>query len=173
MKASMNLGLSESLQAAFQDIIPIPRPVFKNLTIEPEWLAGFASAECCFFVNIFNSPTHKLKAGVQLEFSLTQHSRDELLMISLIEFFKCGNVQKYNDACYYRIGNLPGITENIIPLFKNYPILGEKSKDFSDFCDVSEMIKDKKHLTKEGLEQIRIKKAGMNSGRLKFFPPSE
>ena len=169
----MNLGLSKSLQAAFQDIIPIPRPVFHNLNIGPEWLAGFASAEGCFFINIFNSPTHKLKAGVQLEFSLSQHSRDELLMKSLIEIFKCGNVQMYNDACYYRIGNLSGITENIIPLFKKYPILGEKSKDFSDFCDVSEMIKDKKHLTKEGLEQIRLIKAGMNTGRLKSLPAAE
>ena len=44
IKASMNLGLSKSLQAAFQDIIPNPRPIFNNLTIEPEWLAGFASA---------------------------------------------------------------------------------------------------------------------------------
>lgn len=33
IKASMNLGLSKSLQADFQDIIPIPRPLFNNLTI--------------------------------------------------------------------------------------------------------------------------------------------
>lgn len=112
-----------------------------------------------FFVNIFKSPSHKLKEGVQLEFSLTQHSRDELLMKSLIEFFNCGNVQRSNDACKYRVGNLPAMTENIIPLFKKYPILGEKSKDFTDFCKVLEMIKVNKHLTKEGLEQIRIIKA--------------
>jgi hypothetical protein len=111
-----------------------------------------------------------LKAGIQLEFSLSQHSRDELLMKSLIEFFNCGKIQKYKDACYYRVSNLPGITENIIPLFKIYPILGEKSKDFSDFCKVSEMIKEKKQLTKEGLEQIFKIKAGMNTGRSKSLP---
>lgn len=167
IKASMNLGLSESLQAAFTNIIPISRPVVNNLPIEPEWFAGFASAEGCFFVNIFNSLTHKLKVGVQLEFSLSQHKRDELLMKGLIEFLKCGNVHSHNNACYYRIGNLLGITENIIPLFKNYPILGEKAKDFSDFCEVAEMIKVKKHLTEEGLTQIRKLKAGMNTGRSK------
>lgn len=165
IKSSMNLGLSHTLQATFQDIIPVLRPVIKNINLEPEWLAGFASAEGCFFVNIFNSPTHKLKEGVQLEFSISQHSRDELLMKSFIDFFKCGNVHKYNDACYYRIGNISGLTENIVPLFKIYPILGEKSKDFSDFCEILEMIKDKKHLTKEGLDKIKIKKAGMNTGR--------
>ncbi|KAF9818431.1 hypothetical protein IEO21_02780 [Rhodonia placenta] len=169
----MNRGLSKSLQAAFPDILPIPRAVFHNLTLVPEWLGGFASAEGCFFVNIFNSSTHKLKAGVQLEFSLSQHSRDEALMKSLIELLKCGSFHMQNDACYYRVGNLSSITENIIPLFKEYPILGEKSKDFSDFCEVLEMIKDKKHLTKEGLEQIRIIKAGMNTGRSKSVPASE
>ena len=88
-------------------------------------------------------------------------------MKGLIEFLKCGNVHSHNNACYYRIGNLLGITENIIPLFKNYPILGEKAKDFSDFCEVAEMIKVKKHLTEEGLTQIRKIKAGMNTGRSK------
>ena len=165
IKDSMNLGLSQTLKNNFQDIVPVQRPVLKNIKIEPEWVAGFASAEGCFFVNIFNSPTHKLKTGVQLEFSISQHSRDELLMKSLIEFFKCGNVLKYNHACYYRIANIPGITENIVPLFKKFPIIGEKSKDFSDFCKVLEIIKDKKHLTNEGLDQIRTIKAGMNSKR--------
>jgi hypothetical protein len=58
-----------------------------------------------------------------------------------------------------------GLTDKIIPLFKNYPIYGEKCKDYADFYKVLEMIKTKKHLTKEGLEQIRFIKAGMNTGR--------
>jgi len=60
------------------------------------------------------------------------------------------------------------LTDKIIPLLKKYPILGEKFKDFDDFCKVVEMMKVKKHLTKEGLEQIHIIKAGMNTGRYNF-----
>lgn len=86
-------------------------------------------------------------------------------MKSLIEFFNCGNLQRSKNACIYRVTNIPDITEKIIPLLKKYPIYGEKSKDFADFYKVLEMIKVKKHLTKEGLEQIRIIKAGMNTGR--------
>jgi hypothetical protein len=47
-----------------------------------------------------------------------------------------------------------------------------KAKDFvrSDFCKVAELIRQKKHLTAEGLGQIRKIKAGMNRGRkLKFI----
>jgi LAGLIDADG endonuclease len=145
---------------------PRIRHLADNLSrIDPEWLSGFAAAEGCFFVNIFKSPTHKLKEGVQLEFNLTQHNRDELLMKSFVEFFNCGSLHMYRNACVYRVTNISDITEKIIPLFKKYPIYGEKSKDYADFYKVLEMIKVKKHLTKEGLEQIRSIKAGMNTGR--------
>ena len=69
------------------------------------------------------------------------------------------------NACVYRVTNISDITDKIIPLFKKYPIYGEKTKDYADFHKVLEMIKVKKHLTKEGLEQIRTIKAGMNTGR--------
>lgn len=169
IKAGMKLGLSESLKTAFQNIEP--RLLFSTNTpaadfmLKPEWVAGFAAAEGCFFVNIFKSPTHKLKQGVQLEFNITQHNRDEVLMKSFIEFFGCGYIQRSKNACIYRVTNVPNLTENIIPVFKKYPIYGEKSKDFFDFCKVLEMIALKKHLTSEGLEQIRIIKTGMNTGR--------
>lgn len=43
--------------------------------------------------------------------------------------------------------------------------MGVKSLDFNDFCQVADIMKEKKHFTKEGLEQIRKIKAGMNKGR--------
>jgi hypothetical protein len=129
-------------------------------------VSGFVAAEGCFFVNIYKSVTYKLKEGVQLEFNLTQHFRDELLMRSIIEFLDCGNVYKGKEVYRYRVYNLRDITNKIIPLFKKYPILGEKSKDFADFCRVVDMVKGKEHLTKEGLYQIRVIKAGMNAGRI-------
>jgi len=39
-----------------------------------------------------------------------------------------------------------------------------KAKDFNDFCKFAEMMKEKKHLTKAGLEKIKKIKAGMNKG---------
>lgn len=145
IKSSMNLGLSESLKTAFPNVSPTIRPLVNNSSkLNSEWLAGFATAEGCFFVSIFKSPTHKFKEGVQLEFNITQHRRDELLMLNLIEYLKCGRIQLYDDACSVRISNIRDITEKIIPLFKEHPIYGEKSKDFSDFCKVVELVLLKK-----------------------------
>jgi hypothetical protein len=158
------------LQIAFPDVIPKIRPLVVNKTIaDPQWLAGFASAEGCFFVGIHKSSTIKIKVNVQLEFNLTQHSRDDLLIKSFIEYLNCGKAYKNNNVSNYRISKFSDLSQKIIPFFKKYPLVGIKSKDFEDFCIVVEMMKEKKHLTSEGLEQIRKVKAGMNTQRDKSF----
>jgi hypothetical protein len=55
--------------------------------------------------------------------------------------------------------------DKIIPFFQKYQIKGAKSYDFEDFCKVAELIKNKAHLTQDGLDQIRKIRAGMNRGR--------
>jgi hypothetical protein len=87
-------------------------------------------------------------------------------MNNIKEFLGCGSVTKgYKSVHRYRVTKISHLTNQIVPLLKKYGILGEKSKDFDDFCKVVEMVKVKKHLTKEGLDEIRIIKAGMNTGR--------
>ena len=96
IKASLNNGLSAELKAAFPEIIPVPRPSVVGVTPleikDPNWLAGFTSAEGCLFINIKNSYSHSLGFQVLLEFKLIQHSRDIILMRSLIELLNCGYV---------------------------------------------------------------------------------
>ena len=97
---------------------------------------------------------------------MTQHKRDEQLLRSFIKYFGCGNVYlRAGDACDYKVSKFSDIVNIVIPLFQKYRIEGVKGKDFNDFSKVAELIKQKKHLTQEGLEQIRIIKAGMNRGR--------
>lgn len=66
-----------------------------------------------FFVNVKKSTTNKLKEGVQLEFQLTQHVRDEQLMRNLN--LDCGKVYKAKNVCRYRVTKLLDLTENFIP----------------------------------------------------------
>ena len=65
----------------------------------------------------------------------------------------------------YRVSKFSDLSEKIIPFFKKYPIVGIKSKDFEDFCTVVDMMKSKKHLCFEGIEEIRKVKLGTNTGR--------
>ena len=95
IKASINWGLSEELKLAFPDLVPVGRPLVENpKIIDPNWLAGFTSGEECFLINIVKSQRYKLGEAVQLIFKITQHERDEQLIISLIESLKCGNIYK-------------------------------------------------------------------------------
>jgi len=64
------------------------------------------------------------------------------------EFFNAGNVFKNGDSYVFKITKLSELNEKVIPLFKNYPILGAKSKDFHDWLQVFYLMKNKAHLTK-------------------------
>jgi hypothetical protein len=86
-------------------------------------------------------------------------------MRSLVEFFGCGAVYPNRETFRYIVSKSRDIHEKIIPFFIQYPIQGKKLKDFQDWCKVAEMMKEKQHLTVEGLNKIREIKAGMNSGR--------
>jgi hypothetical protein len=103
--------------------------------------------------------------NIQLEFNISQHKRDEQLIASLVKFLGCGNTYTKGNICRFRVTNLTDITIKIIPFFKVNLILGEKLKDFEDFCIVAQILKDKNHLTQEGLDLIREIKARMNTGR--------
>lgn len=160
IKASINRGLTDKLKFTFSNVTRVVRPSVINIKIsDPNWLAGFTSAEGSFMVQV------KTSGQVQLVFRLGQHSRDEQLMESLIYYLHCGSLYKQKEAVIFEVKKLSDINEKIIPFFKKYPILGVKSKNFESWCEVADIMKHKKHLTPEGLDQIRKIKAEMNRGR--------
>ena len=168
MNHAVNHGLSGKLQLAFPSVVPVVRPLVKNLKVkDPNWLVGFTSADGCFIVNLRQNSKYKTGFQVILKFIITQHARDECLLKSLMEFLDCGNVTRRSreEVVDLIVTKLSDINNKIIPLFQKYPIHGVKAKDFADWCSVVELINEKKHLTEEGLEQIRWIKAGMNTGR--------
>ena len=75
-------------------------------------------------------------------------------------------VYKHSEnAVVFKVTKFSDLTQNIIPFFSKYPILGVKSKDFYDFCEVADIMKEKGHLTIEGLNKIRLIRDRMNTGR--------
>jgi hypothetical protein len=167
VKASLNNGLSDKLKAEFSEIIPVQRPLTKNQTIkDPNWVSGFTAGEGCFFINIIKSSQYKSGAQIKLRFQLTQHKRDTWLMKTLIEYLGCGAYYSNRDAGDFIVEKLSDITTKIIPFFDKYPIVGVKAFDFADFKRAAELMKNKVHLTVDGVEEIRKIKEGMNRGRL-------
>jgi hypothetical protein len=172
IRASMNKGLTEELKTAFRpggkEIIPLKRPLGEGLgNITPGWLAGFAEAEGCFHVQINKSKTTNTGYSVGLMFNIGQHSRDAKLLASMVKFFGCGKFRESpkNPSCLFVVAKFSDLLGKIIPLFAQYKLQGSKRLDYLDFCKIAELVKNKVHLTNEGLEQIIYIKKGMNKGR--------
>lgn len=167
LKASLNLGLSDNLKKDFPDTVMVPRSQIRFEGIpDPNWLAGFASGEACFFISIYKSLKSKLGFAVQLVFKITQHSRDRELLKGIVDYLSCGRVEnRKGEACDFTVNSFKSFDEIIIPFFTKYPIEGSKLLNFQDFKSVVEIMKVKGHLTTEGMEKIKQLKANMNQGR--------
>ena len=168
LKASLNKGLSNKLKISFPDLIKIERPKTNlPIDIDYQWLAGFTSGDGCFYICICKDTGYKIGYSVKLRVSLIQHSRDEILIKHLINILDCGYTYKHpnENIIRYIVTKFEDINEKIIPLFKKYKIIGEKSRDFEDFCKVAKLINNKAHITPEGLEEIRLIKFRMNQSR--------
>jgi len=161
LKASLNLGLTDTLKLAFPEIrVETPRPLVTDQKIpHSQWIAGFTSGEGYFQVT-FSENRYK-----GLAFKINQHSRDEQLMRSLIEYWGCGYYYSSEVRGDFKVTRFSLITEIIIPFFKENPILGVKALDFQDWCRVAEKVEAGAHKTSEGMVEIRNIKERMNTGR--------
>lgn len=187
IRATLNRGLTPALIEAFPKVAAVARPLVDNVDvklIDPQWIAGFTSGDGSFIVSIRDYKSNQTPSilplaqkskwlgcegdgRVSLTFSLMQHSRDELLMKSLVNYFGFGKAYTYKDKTEFKSQGFANNYEKVIPFFQKYPILGIKSLDFIDWCKVANLINNKAHLTKEGFRNIRNIKAGMNNGRIK------
>jgi len=167
IRASINKGLSPLLKEAFPNSVAVTRPPMslEKFSIDPQWVAGFTSGDGCFKVSVRESKLYKAGSRVVLIYVLTQHIRDEFLLKSLENFFGCGQTYSYKDYVEFRCQSFKHNYENILPFFNKYPVFGVKAQDYRDWAKIAEMVQTKVHLTKEGLDQIRQIKAGMNKGR--------
>lgn len=157
IKASLNKGLSNSLKEEFKSIVPYPTDNIKMLTtsIEPAWMSGFCTGEGNFFIGILESNT-KLGKTIILRYSISQDSRDIVLLTKFIDFYGGGYVANYKNrnVSEFIITKKDILVNKVIPLFEEYPIKGSKYLNFKYFNAALTIIKRKEHLTEEGLSKI-------------------
>jgi hypothetical protein len=135
--------------------------------LNPIWVVGFIDGEACFHVSVIKNVTMALGYSVSLEFSITQHIRDLLLMEKFVQFFGCGYVIK--DAptkVQFRIRDRADLANHLFPFLDNHPLQTIKSLDYSDFKRVHALLESKAHLTQQGLNDIRTIVSGINRGRI-------
>ncbi len=136
------------------------------MNLEPQWVVGFVDGEGCFHVGI--NQHADMTAGFQVlpEFTVVQHERDVQALHALKAFFGCGVVRKnHGDRMAYRVRSKEHLLERIIPFFEQHELKTKKRVDFQKFRRVVRMMGENRHLTSEGIEEIRRIKDQMNRGQ--------
>ena len=138
--------------------------------VSEEYVVGLTDGEGCFYVNMWNSSLYRMGVGIQMHFHLKMQENDRTLLEKVRNTLGCGAVyfQKERRAnhcqCYrYTVSSQGDILNKIIPFFEKYPLQSvSKQKNFGIFCQIARLLKAKKHLTEEGVQQIRQLKSLMN-----------
>lgn len=101
-----------------------------------------------------------------MRFILTQHVRDEEFLKSFIYTLNCGRYIAKAGYGEFIVEKFTDVFDKLIPIFEEFKLQGVKSKNYEDFKKAAILIKNKKHLTREGLDQIKKIKGGMNKNRM-------
>jgi len=128
------------------------------------YLAGFSDGEGSFNLSFRKRKDYSQPWKVSLCFNVSQ--KDKVILALFKRHLKCGTLRSRDDGVwYYEVNNFTAIRENVIPFFKRFGFLSAKKKrDFSKFREIADLIQDKQHLTRKGVEKILEIRRSMNDG---------
>lgn len=140
----------------------------KNINNIPKniayYLSGFTDGEGSFMVIVRKRPDYSLNYKVSLAFNVSQ--KETYILSQFKKHLGCGTIRTRSDGVsYYEVNNFNSITDVIVPFFKKYNFLSANKKfQFSKFCQIVNLMQDKKHLEEKGLEEIINLRKTMNRG---------
>src|SRR5258707_3291739 len=128
------------------------------------YLAGFTDGEGSFNISFRPRPDYQIPWKVSACFNISQ--RDKVILALFKQHLKCGTMRSRPDGVwYYEVNNLNTIVENVIPFVESFGFLSAKKKrDFQIFKRIISMMRENKHLTKEGIAEILTLRNEMNEG---------
>ena len=126
------------------------------MNLEAQWIVGFTDGEGCFHVGISKHP--EMTSGIQVlpELTVVQHMRDVQVLHAIKQYFGCGVVRSnHGDRMCWRVRKLEHLRDRIIPFFDQHKLKTRKRQDFLAFRRIVRAMDQKKHLTPDGLEEIK------------------
>ncbi len=136
-----------------------------QLELTSDWVAGFVDGEGCFHVSLQRHP--EMTAGYQVlpEFVVVQHERDINILHALKRFFGCGVVRRNHDERFaFRVRSLKDL-EKVCDFFVRHPLKTKKNVECRKFRRVLHIMRDERHLLREGLLEIIDIVMSMNTGK--------
>lgn len=129
------------------------------------YFAGFTDGEGSFNVSLRKRDDHSIGWQVVLTFNVSQ--RESYILAQFKKLLGCGRLQYRSDGvCYLVVSNPRSIQERVIPFFEQFSFLSQtKQKNFAIFKKIAQLVIDKKHLSREGLQVIVDLRETLNEGR--------
>ena len=146
--------------------------------LNASWIVGFTDGEGCFHISINKMPKMSLGWQVLPEFRIVQHEKDEAVLHRIKYYFGFGDIEINNrdenaTRKGFRVRGLENLNK-IVNFFNENPLQSSKRKNFEIFSQVIQLMNNKKHLSKEGLDKIAILISKMNrKPKLKYLESSE
>lgn len=137
------------------------------------YLAGFADGEGSFNVSFRPRKDYSIPWKISLCFNISQ--KDRVILALFKRHLRCGTLRGRPDGVwYYEVNNFNAIIENVIPFFERFQFLSAKKKrDFAKFKKIAGMIKQRKHLSEEGVVEIMEVRKEMNEGGKRKYSEEE
>ncbi|MEI6581251.1 MAG: LAGLIDADG family homing endonuclease [bacterium] len=133
------------------------------------WISGFVDGEGCFTVSIVKNTTTKFGKQVFPEFVITQSGKSLDTLKEIQKFFGFGSIvlnKRYDnhkeDLYKFCVRSVSELHTKIIPFFEEFKLKTSKKNDFIIFCKIIKIMYHKKHLSKNGLQNILVLSSKMN-----------
>jgi LAGLIDADG endonuclease len=125
------------------------------------WITGFVDGEGCFAVPMHRNPTSSVGWQVQPQFVVVQAASSIRALEALRDYFGCGRINvnrrrdNHREPLYrYIVRRFSDLDEVIVPFFKTYRLRTAKRENFEKFVEVLELMKQRRHLSIDGLVEI-------------------
>lgn len=152
-----------------------PRYSFNNKNtfyLNPDYLTGFVDGEGCFSLSIFKEDRSLTGWQVKPIFSISLHNKDIKLLEAIQRTFQTGKIYKHGvNSMQYRVSSLKNL-QIITDHFDSYPLITQKRADYLLFKQAIAIIKNKEHLSIEGILKLVGIKATLNWGLSDKFKES-
>lgn len=168
IRSSMNKKALCDLNKDINHVTPVS--LIFNISkeiLDPYWLVGFVDAEGCFYIKPIKCKSKLEFDKYSLVFSVSQHSRDILLLNNIISYLHCGVIEipKGRNEGRSIVYKFSDHLDKIIPFFEKYSLITVKRFDYLDFKKAANILKKESNLTNEDLFNIQHIKSGMNKNR--------
>lgn len=129
--------------------------------LNPVYIAGFVDGEGCFCLGLSRHATLKRKIDIQPMFEIELREDDREILERIQATIGCGSLyelryKRYDWAPHakYKVGSVKDLCNYVIPFFDRYQLQGKKRLVYKLFRKACLLIRDKRHLTDEGFQEI-------------------